>query len=79
MFDSLRNIPPSKDWSKENVALEAQIEKVKSENPHRFLQDHERKYRKFVHEPGSNIPHYSYIYPIRPVAPAKPIKRIVKI
>jgi hypothetical protein len=75
MFDSLKAVPKSKDWSKENHALEMQIEKVKSENPHLFLQDHERKYRKFVNEPGTNIPHESFVYPITPLPPLKPAKR----
>lgn len=57
MFEELKRVPKSKDLSEDNQALQMAIEKVRSENPHRFLQDHELKYRVFVNEPLMPIPH----------------------
>jgi hypothetical protein len=76
MFDVLRLVPKSKDWSKDNVELERTIELIRSAYPQMFLQPHELKYRKFVSEPGMNIPYESCVYPIQPVAPPKPAKKV---
>lgn len=78
MFDALRIVPKSKDWTKDNVELERTIEIVRSAYPHMFLQPHELKHRKFVNEPGMNIPHESHVYPIEPFVASKPAKRVSK-
>ncbi len=75
MFDALKIVPPSKNWTKDNVELEKTIEIVRSAYPHMFLQQHELKYRKFVNEPGTNIPHESYVYPLEPYVIPKPAKK----
>lgn len=61
MFDSLKSVPKSKDFSENNPLLEKEIERIKSANPHLFLQPHELKERKFFDEPASRTPMRSFV------------------
>ena len=60
MFDELRGLPKSKDWSQPNPILDQAIENVRSKYPHKFLQNHELKDRVFVDEPTHPIPMKSF-------------------
>jgi hypothetical protein len=71
MFDALKAVPKSNNWAKDNLELERTIELIKTAYPHRFLQQHELKYRKFVDEPGMNIPYESCV---RKIPVSKPKK-----
>lgn len=64
MFDALKFVARAKQLGDPNPALDKVIEIVKSAYPHRFLQPHELKLRKFVHEPACVIPFESCIYPL---------------
>lgn len=70
MFDSLRDVPKSKDFSQDNPALERAIERIKSAHPHLFLQQHELKERKFYDEPASPTPMLSYVRPVQYYVPS---------
>lgn len=74
MFDVLRAVVKSKDFSKDNQALTEAIESVRSAYPHMFLQPHELKNRRFYHEPGTNIPFESCTIPIRPLKVLKKVR-----
>lgn len=80
MFDQLKSVPRSKDYSQDNPALERAIEAVKSANPHRFLQPHELKERKFFDEPASRTPMKSFVqmcpaFAQPPIKPRTVLKR----
>lgn len=64
MFDVLKSVPKSNDFTKDNKALDEAIEMIKSAHPHRFLQPHELKNRTFYDEPASPTPMLSYLYPV---------------
>lgn len=79
MFDILKSVPKSKDLTQPNRELEKTIEIVKSAYPNRFLQPHELKHRKFLHEPATYVPHESYVYPLNTHEVPKPArKRVAK-
>ena len=67
MFEELKSVPKSKDLTQTNHALEKAIEAVRSKYPHRFLQNHELKDRRFYDEPEYPTLMASYIHP----APSK--------
>lgn len=70
MFEALKSVPKSKDFSQDNPALERAIERIKSDNPHLFLQPHELKERKFYDEPASPTPMLSYLHPVPKYVPS---------
>ena len=74
MFDELRTVPKSNDWSKHNKELEIAIERVRTMYPHKFLQPHELKHRRFAHEPATVLPHEAFMFGIGPAMPAKKIR-----
>lgn len=75
MFDELKRVPKSGDWSKQNKELDAAVERVRSTYPHKFLQPHELKQRRFAHEPGTLIQYESCMFKIGPAMPAKRIRK----
>lgn len=77
MFDALRSIPKSTDFSQDNPLLERTIELIKSAYPHRFLQPHELKERKFFDEPASRTPMKSFVRMCPTFAPL-PVKPATK-
>jgi hypothetical protein len=78
MFSELKRVPKSHDWSKQNKELEIAIERVRTTYPHRFLQPHELKQRRFAHEPAMAIPNGSFRFGIGPAMPAKRIREAEK-
>jgi hypothetical protein len=75
MFNELKSVPKTRDWGTQNKALDAAIERVRSTYPHKFLQPHELKHRRFAHEPGIGIPHESFLFANGPALPAKRIRQ----
>jgi hypothetical protein len=73
MFDILKSVPKSNDWSAPNRELEKTVEIVKSAYPNRFLQPHELKYRRFYDEPASHTPHESFVKPLKSYAESRPV------
>jgi len=69
MFEALKSVPKSTDFSESNLALDLAIERIKSANPHLFLQPHELKNRKFYDEPASPTPMLSYVRPVPKYVP----------
>lgn len=63
MFDSLKSISRTGDWSVKNKRLDEEVERLRSAHPNLFLQDHELKHRKFYNEPASVVPMKSYVIP----------------
>lgn len=70
MFEALKAVPKSQDFSEPNPALERAIERIKSAYPQRFLQPHELKERKFFDEPASPTPMLSYVKPVPHYVPS---------
>jgi hypothetical protein len=70
MFESLKRVALC-GGGQDNAALQAEIERVKSANAHRFLQDHELKYRKFYDQPSSYVPLASYVQKVPKVSKKK--------
>lgn len=64
MFNELKSVPKSKDFSRPNKALTEAINAVKSKYPHMFLQEHEMHLRNFYHEPAdSRVMFNSFVVP----------------
>ena len=60
MFDALKSVKLYKEYSKVNHGLESTVEALKSAYPHKFLQEHELKQRRFYDQPASVVPYASY-------------------
>jgi hypothetical protein len=77
MFDSLKAVPKSKDFAHDNTLLQQEVERIRSANPHLFLQPHELKERKFFDEPASRTPMRSFVQMCPSFAPL-PVKPATK-
>lgn len=78
MFDSLKSVPKSNDFAHDNKLLQQEVERIRSANPHLFLQPHELKERKFFDEPASRTPMRSFVRMcptyVQPTTPKRPKK-----
>ncbi len=63
MFDLLKAVPLTKDWTKTNENLDMTVEALKASYPQMFLKPDDLRYRKFFHEPSSHVPLVSYVVP----------------
>ena len=61
MFEELKSVTPTRDYSKPSKYLEQRIQEVKSKYPHRFLQDHELRDRRFYDMPSSIVPMAGFV------------------